>query len=95
METCTHAGVLLRAFRKQKNLSLTQLAAKTQLVDGKGISLAVLSGIEHDKRHLSRKYLKLLEAAQVFTPIQMQQLRRQAERDMIRRRFDDDQSAAS
>ncbi len=89
METIVQAGDMLRAFRKQEHLSLTQLAAKTQLVDDKGIGISVpiLSGIEHNKRYLYRKYLKLLEAAQVFTPTQMQQLRRQAIRDSIRRRF--------
>lgn len=89
MNSCDHAGLLLREFREEKGILLTQLSIKTELVDadGFGISVHVLSRIENKKRELSPKYLDLLEDTGVFAPNQMQRLRCQAIIDMVRRKF--------
>lgn len=91
MANYEHAGAVMRAFRKQAKLSQKALAAKTQLVDEKGIGISetALSLIEHGKRFLSPKYLKLIHAAEVFTSAQMQALCRHAIADMVRENFAD------
>lgn len=82
-----HAGAMLRAYRKQVKLTQTAFAAKTQLVDGQGISEFILSRIERGHRPLLFKYLSLIERAEIFPTEQMHRLRVQAVADLIRRQF--------
>lgn len=83
------AGAMLKAYRKQAKLSQKAFTAKTQLVDEaeKGIPESILSQIEHGKRPLTARYLKLIDASEVFSAKQIEQLANQAIKDMIRRRF--------
>ncbi len=88
-----HAGQMLRTLREEKHLTQRQLAIETQLVDDRdeeetgGISVSVLSQIEHEERLLSAKYLKLIATTGVFSHKQIEQLCAQAALDLVRRQF--------
>lgn len=93
MHQYKHAGALLKAFREHLSLTQKQLAIKTQLVDDRhevdtgGISVSVLSQIEHGERLLSPTYLKLIAATGSFSQKQIEQLCTQAAIDLVRRQF--------